>query len=125
MTDDQIRPEVVQAYFDAVTTMDPAKLTAFAELAGRTGMTRLERGQAEALIAAALEAEIPHRDGLLEVFSLLAANRSPANPMSGATWAELFDELTRERAARLGDLYHDLPDGAREEYDRRYGRPPG
>ena len=38
-------------------------------------------------------------------------------------WADLFDSLAPERAAQLGTLYDALPDGARAEYDRRYGRP--
>ena len=39
--------------------------------------------------------------------------------------AELFDHLTPERAAALEDLYDVLPDGARAEWDSRYGRPDG
>jgi hypothetical protein len=40
-----------------------------------------------------------------------------------SSWEQLFDDLTPDRAARLGELYDVLPDGARTEYDRRYGRP--
>ncbi len=40
-----------------------------------------------------------------------------------AGWADLFDSLAPERAVQLGTLYEALPDGARAEYDRRYGRP--
>jgi hypothetical protein len=39
------------------------------------------------------------------------------------TWADLFNGLTPDRAEQLRDLYGALPDGARDEYDRRYGRP--
>lgn len=50
---------------------------------------------------------------------MLVAREWPSPP----TWGQLFDDLTPERAARLGELYDALPDGARVEYDRRYGRP--
>ena len=54
-----------------------------------------------------------------EVWQVLIARDWPSPP----SWEQLFDDLTPERAARLGSLYDALPEGARAEYDRRYGRP--
>jgi hypothetical protein len=120
MTDDETRPEVVQALFDALLEMDPAKLAPLYD----TGITPTERRQAQDLFIAARIASMDHRERWLEAFSVLTAARSKDHPLTDATaWGELFDELTPERVARLRELYDDLPDGAREEFDRRYGRP--
>lgn len=115
MTDDQIRPDVVQAYFDAVTSMDPAKLAPLYE----TGITPAERRHAEDLILAAMPAIMDYRARRAEALGLLIARQWPSPP----TWQQLFDDLTPERAGRLRELYDALPDGARAEYDKRYGRP--
>jgi hypothetical protein len=40
-----------------------------------------------------------------------------------ATWPEVFDGLSDERAVQIHAIYDALPYGAWAEYDRRYGRP--
>ncbi len=65
-------------------------------------------------------ADDAHRDRRAEVWHVLVARQWESSP----TWAQLFDDLTPDRAARLGELYDVLPDGARVEYDVRYGGPP-
>ncbi len=109
------RPDVVQAYFTALTDMDPGKLAPLEDL----GITAAERRQAEALFAASLEAGLDQRKRKLQALHVLIGDRK----LDGASWADLFDGLTPDRAARLRDLYDALPDGARAEYDRRYGYP--
>ena len=54
-----------------------------------------------------------------KAIKLLAGDRQLANATG---WPDLFDGLTPDRIARLRDLYYALPEGARAEYDRRYGR---
>jgi hypothetical protein len=41
----------------------------------------------------------------------------------GTSWSDLFNSLGPESASRLSGLYDAMPDGARAEYDCRYGRP--
>lgn len=110
-----VRPEVVQAVFSALIDMDPALLAPLAEL----GITPAERKQAEDLYLASMIARSDSLDRKGEVWELLI-NREWSSP---PTWEQLFDELSPERADRLGELYDALPDGARIEYDKRYGRP--
>jgi hypothetical protein len=110
----QVRPEVVQAVLSAIIDQDTARLEALA----RTGVTQTEFSQAENLVAASLQADQSQLDRQEEVWRVLGAREWPSPP----TWGQLFDDLTPERA-RLGELYDALPDGARAEYDRRYGRP--
>ena len=109
------RPEVIQAVLSALTDMDPAKLAPLQE----TGITAVERKQAEELFATTMLATSDHRRRRVEAWEVLIGREWPAPP----TWQEMFDELTPERAGRLRELYDALPDGARAEYDRRYGRP--
>ena len=111
----QARPEVVQAVLSAIIDQDTARLEALA----RTGVTQAELSQAENLVAASLQADHDQLDRQEEVWRILGAREWPSPP----TWQQLFDDLTPERAARLRELYDALPDGARAEYDRRYGHP--
>jgi len=111
-----VRPDVVQAVFDALWSMDPAKL---APLAAK-GITPAERRQADDLMLAAMLATDEHQERTAEVWEVLITRQWSSPP----SWAELFNDLTPERAARLRDLYDVFPDGARAEYDTRYGRPP-
>lgn len=57
-------------------------------------------------------------DAMLKATELIGDRK-----LSEPTWADLFDGLTPDRAEQLRDLYDALPDGARAEYDRRYGYP--
>jgi hypothetical protein len=112
----QPRPEVVQALFSALVDMDPGELD---KIAG-TGITPAERRQAEDLFAATLAASLPQRERFPEAMRVLIGDRKL---QEGTTWQELFDSLTPERAVVLEGLYDGLPDGARAEWDHRYGRP--
>lgn len=110
------RPGVVLALYSALIDMDPAKL---APLEG-TGITPAEREQAEELYAASMTASRGQRHRWLQPVKILTRNHDLTDAPS---WSGLFDDLTPESAAELRDLYDALPDGARAEYDRRYGRP--
>jgi len=114
----QPRPDVVQALFSALIDMDPGEL---AKLAG-AGITPDERRQAEDLFAASIAASLPQRERFAEAMRVLIGDRKL---QEGTTWQDLFDSLTPERTAALRDLYDALPDGARAEWDNRYGRPAG
>ena len=113
----QIRPEVVQAIFAALTDNDSAELN---ELV-RRGVTPFEYMEAMNLYGEGEHVTPDRRDRELEALKLLIGDRK----LTGvAAWPDLFDDLSPERALRLRDLYDALPRGARAEYDRRYG-PPG
>lgn len=91
-----IPPEVVQAVLSAIIDQDTARLEALA----RTGVTQAELSQAENLVAASLQADESQLDRQEEVWRVLGAREWPTPP----TWGQLFDDLTPERAARLGEL---------------------
>jgi hypothetical protein len=112
----EARPEVVQGLFAALVDMDPGEL---AKIAG-TGITPAECRQAEDLFAAALAVSLPQRERFAEAMRVLIGDRKL---QEDTTWQELFDSLTPDRAAVLQGLYDALPDGARAEWDDRYGRP--
>jgi len=114
----EIRPEVVQAVFSALIDMDPATLMQL-EAAG-TGVTSAEREQAENLYAASLRASQDQPQRWLEGVKVLTAR---SDLSGGRSWADLFDSLGPEHAIQLRGLYDSMNDGARAEYDRRYGRP--
>jgi hypothetical protein len=98
--------------------MDPGKLAPLQAAGIR--ITPAERKQAEDLCAASLLASHDQRERCLDAMQVLIGDRQFSTP---PTWAELFDGLTPERASQLRELYDALSDGARAEYDRRYGRP--
>jgi hypothetical protein len=121
----EIRPEVVQAIFSAMADNNSAKLNDLL----RSGVTTGEYLQAmnqygESPVSESPSGESAHvtpdnHQREFEAIKLLAGDRQ----LTDATgWPDLFDGLTPERVARLRDLYHALPEGARAEYDRRYGR---
>ncbi len=110
---EQPRPEVVQAVSDALMSLAPSRLEAI-----EGSITPAEQAQAEHLFAAELEASQDYRDRRIRAWQILSEQPWPEE----ATWRQIFDLLT-PRAAALGDLYEALPDGARAEYDRRYGCP--
>jgi hypothetical protein len=109
---------MVQAMYDALMSMDAARLEAL----GHSGSpaTPVERRRAEERFAAALLAGEIDQDPRAQVWHVLFTRQWESPP----TFEQLFDDLTPERAARLGELYEALPEGARAEYDRRY-EPPG
>lgn len=104
--------------YDALMSMDAARLEAL----GHSGSpaTPVERRRAEERFAAALLAGEIDQDPRAQVWHVLFTRQWESPP----TFEQLFDDLTPERAARLGELYEALPEGARAEYDRRY-EPPG
>ena len=120
----EMRPDVVQAVLRAMADNDHATLNDLL----REGVTTAEYVEAmnaygEGITAPDLPAP-PGRadrgDRDFEVVKLLVGERMP----DGATgWPDLFDALPLGRLPQLHDLYDALPDGARAEYDRRFGRP--
>ncbi len=114
----EVRPEVVQAVFSALVDMDPDKLAPL-EVSG-TRVTPAERKQAEELYAASLRASRDQRERWLKAMQVLTGDRKLTE---GTGWPDLFDDLTAERLEQLRELYDAMPDPARAEYDRRYGRP--
>ena len=112
------RPEVVQAIYSALVDMNPAPLQQL--LSDGVVVTASEKMEAENLFLASMIATRGFRDRESEVWETLVARKWERPP---ADWAELFDDLSPERASRLGELYDALPEGARQEYDRRYGKP--
>ena len=134
-----IRPDMVQAVLRAMAGNDHATLNDLL----RSGVTTAE--YVEAMNAYGEGVTVPdlpappdpeppapapavpapprrpdRRDRDFEVVKLLVGERMP----DGATgWPDLFDALPLGRLPQLHDLYDALPDGARAEYDRRFGRP--
>ena len=121
----EIRPEVVQAIFSAMADNDAAKLNDLL----RSGVTTGEYLQAMNQYGESPAGESPAGESThlapddhqreFEAIKLLAGDRQLADATG---WPDLFDGLTPDRIARLRDLYYALPEGARAEYDRRYGR---
>jgi hypothetical protein len=114
----EIRPDVVQAVFSALIDMDPDKLTPL-EAAG-IRITPAEREQADKLYHASMLASMHQRERWLKAVQVLTSSRKLSEDTS---WSDLFDSLGPEHASQLRELYDAMPDGARTEYDRRYGRP--
>jgi hypothetical protein len=112
---EEIRPEVVEAIVRAMTHMDPTVLLEIAHL----GVTPAERRAADDLMLVTMTAPSDHQARTLKAMELLLHRRWTSPP----SWRQLFDDVTPEIQAQLEDLYDALPDGARAEYDRRYGRP--
>jgi hypothetical protein len=113
-----ISPDVVQAVFRALTDLDPGKIEDL--LAAETGVTLAEYQQAKDLYLASAIAGLDQQERKLKVFQVLTANRQL---IEGTGWADLYDSLTAGQVTELRELYDAMPDGARAEYDRRYGRP--
>jgi hypothetical protein len=111
-----VRPEVVQAIFSARIDMDPEKLAPLAA----AGITPAERRQADDLYLASMLASRDQRERWLKAMEVLIGGRKFDSPPG---WSELFDGLSPEGASQLRELYDVLEEPARDEYDRRYGRP--
>jgi len=110
------RVEVVQDLFRAVREHDDELLAAIAE------PTAAEWDEATDLLAMDKAGDI--LDRRTEALTLLLPERETPRPR-GVTWEAVLGGLEPGAVARLGELYDDMPPGARAEYDRRYGRPPG
>jgi hypothetical protein len=112
----EIRPEVIQAVYSALMDLDPSRLGSIAGL----GVTPAERNQAEKLYLASMLAGMDQQERAVDAIVTLYGETRITGDTS---WPELFDNLTPDRAVKLRGLYDALPDGARAEYDKRYGHP--
>ncbi|MGY2083122.1 hypothetical protein [Blastococcus sp. SYSU DS0539] len=108
---DEVRPDVVEAIVGVLKGGDAGELPA--------GATAAEKTAAKDRYLSEFVAERSKRDRQAQAWELLLT-RSYDDP---PTWRQLFDDLAPEAHAELGELYDVLPEGAREEYARRYGVP--
>ncbi len=106
-----VRPEVVDAIVGVLKGGDPADLP--------PGATREEKAAAKDRYLSEFLAERSKRDRQAYAWELLLTRSYDEPP----TWKQIFDDLSPEVHAELGDLYDALPAGAQEEYARRYGVP--
>jgi hypothetical protein len=108
---DEVRPEVVQAIVGVLKGGDPEELP--------PGATATEKAAAKDAYLSDFLAERGKRDRQSEAWELLLTRSYDEPP----TWRQIFDDLSPEVHAELGDLYDALPAGAQEEYARRFGVP--
>ena len=108
---DEVRPEVVEAIVDVLKGGDPAELP--------SGATAAEKAAAKDSYLSEFLAERGKRDRQSQAWELLLTRSYDEPP----TWRQIFDDLSPEVHAELGDLYDALPAGAPEEYARRFGVP--
>jgi hypothetical protein len=114
---DEVRPDVVHAIFAAAIDPDLGGLTQLGEF---ESVTPAEGAAAGSLLLTALSLQAAHAARRAEALDILWRHLpAPA----ARPWPELFDSLTYEDVERLRELYPAMPDGARDEFDRRYGRP--
>jgi hypothetical protein len=124
----ELRPDIVRAIIRAMADNDSATLNDLL----RGGVTTAEyvaamNAYGEGTTVVDVVADVPEppsrrdrSDRDFEVVKLLVGERMP----EGATgWPDLFDALPLGRLPQLHELYDALPDGARAEYDRRFGPP--
>jgi hypothetical protein len=107
----EVRPEVVEAIVGVLRGGDPADLP--------PGATAAEKAAAKDSYLSEFLAERGKRDRQSLAWELLLTRSYDEPP----TWKQIFDDLTPEVHAELGDLYDALPAGAQEEYVRRFGIP--
>ena len=110
---DQLRPEVVEAIVAVLKGADPSALPPSA--------TKEEKDAAKDRYLSEFVAERSKRDRQTRAWELLLTRSYDEPP----TWQRLFDDLSPDVVAQLGELYDALPAGAQEEYARRYGVPTG
>ena len=107
----EVRPEVVEAIVGVLKGGDPAELP--------PGATAAEKAAAKDTYLSEFLAERGKRDRQSHAWELLLTRSYDEAP----TWKQIFDDLSPEVHAQLGDLYDALPAGAQEEYARRFGIP--
>src|SRR3712207_6108693 len=107
----EVRPEVVEAIVAVLKGDDPAELP--------PGATAAEKAAAKDRYLSEFVAERGKRDRQSQAWELLLTRSYDEPP----TWRQIFDDLSPEVHAELGDLYDALPAGAQEEYARRFGVP--
>jgi hypothetical protein len=103
----EVRPEVVEVIVGVLRGGDPADLP--------PGATTAEKAAAKDSFLA----ERGKRDRQSQAWELLLTRSYDEPP----TWTQIFDDLSPEVHAELGELYDALPAGAQEEYARRFGVP--
>jgi hypothetical protein len=108
---DEVRPEVVEAIVGVLKGGDPADLPA--------GATATEKAAAKDRYLSEFVAERAKRDRQSHAWELLLTRSYDEPP----TWERIFDDLSPEVHAELGEYYDALPAGAQEEYARRFGVP--
>ena len=106
-----VRPEVVEAIVGVLKGGDAANLPA--------GATAEEKAAAKDSYLSEFVAERGKRDRQSQAWELLLTRSYDEPP----TWKQIFDDLSPEVHAELGDLYDALPSGAQEEYALRFGVP--
>ncbi|TFV61809.1 UNVERIFIED_ORG: hypothetical protein E4P37_18550 [Bacillus sp. AZ43] len=107
----EVRPEVVEAIVGVLKGGDPASLP--------PGATAAEKAAAKDTYLSEFLAERGKRDRQSHAWELLLTRSYDEPP----TWQQIFDDLSPEVHAELGELYDALPAGAQEEYARRFGVP--
>ncbi|PWW21743.1 hypothetical protein JD79_00881 [Geodermatophilus normandii] len=107
----QVRPEVVDAIAAVLRGADPAGLPPSA--------TAEEKAAAKDRYLSEFAAERSKRDRQTQAWELLLTRSYDEPP----TWSRLFDDLEPDAVQQLGELYDVLPEGAQEEYARRFGVP--
>jgi hypothetical protein len=107
----EVRPEVVEAIVGVLRGGDPEDLP--------PGATAAEKAAAKDSYLSEFLAERGKRDRQSHAWELLLTRSYDEPP----TWKQIFDDLSPEVHAELGDLYDALPAGAQEEYARRFGVP--
>lgn len=117
MTEPEIRPEVVDAVLKALTNMDPSAL----DPVKAGGLTAAEKAAADNLFLQQLVAGQDNGRRRLEAWQVFID--AGMNAQLKQTWGDLFDLLSDDQVTQLRDLYDVLEDGARIEFDARYGRP--
>jgi hypothetical protein len=108
---DEVRPEVVEAIVGVLRGGDPEELP--------SGATAAEKAAAKDAYLSEFLAERGKRDRQSQAWELLLTRRYDDPP----TWRQIFDDLSPDVHAELGELYDALPAGAQEEYARRFGVP--
>ncbi|HZB20069.1 MAG TPA: hypothetical protein VE463_09530 [Blastococcus sp.] len=108
---DEVRPEVVEAIVGVLRGGDPEELP--------SGATAAEKAAAKDAYLSEFLAERGKRDRQSQAWELLLTRSYDEPP----TWRQIFDDLTPDVHAELGELYDALPAGAQEEYARRFGVP--
>jgi hypothetical protein len=107
----EVRPQVVETIVGVLKGGDPAALP--------PGATAAEKAAAKDEYLSEFLAERGKRDRQSQAWELLLTRSYDEPP----TWRQIFDDLSPEVHAQLGDLYDALPAGAQEEYARRFGIP--
>ena len=107
----EVRPEVVEAIVGVLRGGDPEELP--------SGATAAEKAAAKDSYLSEFLAARGKRDRQSQAWELLLTRSYDEPP----TWRQIFDDLSPDVHAELGELYDALPAGAQEEYARRFGVP--